>query len=82
MATTWWLVIRRNPDREAIGIAEHVELEEYGPGTGYISKADHWLATMHTRLDEQIGPGWTYNTISKAEFETFRDLHGLEVLGE
>ena len=82
MATTWWLVIRRRPDREAVGIAEYVEPEMYGPGTKYISKADHWISTMHTRLDDQVGSEWTYNVISRAEFETFRDLHGLEVLGE
>jgi hypothetical protein len=54
----------------------------YGPGTKYISKADHWISTMHARLDEQVGPGWMFNVISRAEFETFRDLHGFKVLGE
>ncbi len=82
MAATWWLVIRKEPGLEAIGIAEYVEPEVYGPGTGYISTTDHWIATMHAKLDEQIGPGWTYNVISRAEFETFRDLHELEMLGE
>lgn len=82
MATTWWLVIRRRSDLEAIGIAEYIEPEKYGPGTDYISTTDHWITTMHDRLDKQVGPGWTYGVISRAEFETFRDLHGLELLGE
>ena len=82
MSKTWWLVIRRRPGLEAIGIAEYVEPEKYGPGTDYISKADHWIATMHDRLSKQIGPEWMWEVISRAEFETFRDLHGLRVLGE
>ncbi len=82
MATTWWLVIRRRPGLEAIGIVEYIEPEEYGPGLDYISTSDHWLSTVHFQLDKQVGPGWTYNVISRAEFETFRDLHGFEILGE
>ena len=80
MPTAWWLLIRRS-DLEAVGIAEYVEPEVYGPGTDYISKTDHWLATMHFKLDKQVGLGWSYVVISRAEFETFRDLHGFEMLG-
>jgi len=82
MPTKWWLLVRRKPNGEAIGIVEYVEPEAYGPGTDYISKTDHWIATMHAKLEEQVGPEWMYAVISLAEFETFRDLHGLEILGE
>ena len=82
MPITWWLLVRQKPTGEALGIAEYVEPKNYGPGTIYISKTDHWISTMHERLTEQLGPVWTYSIISRAEYETYRDLHGLRVLGE
>ena len=87
MPATWWLLIRKLDSgpilqREAIGIAEYVDPEVYGPGTEYISKTDHWIATKHDKLTEQLGSGWMFEVISRAEFETYRDLHGLEMLGE
>jgi len=82
MPISWWLVVRRKPGLEAIGIAEYVEPEVYGINSEYRDKTEHWLRTMHTTLTVQCGPDWTYNIISLAEFETFRDLHGLEILGE
>ena len=82
MPATWWLVVRRTPLGEAIGIVEYVEPEACGPGTNYINKTDYWIATMHARLTEQLGSGWMFEVISRAEFETYRDLHGLEMLGE
>ncbi len=84
MATTWWLLVRTRPTGEAIGIVEYVDPEEYeyGPEFGSIGRENHWIATMHAKLTEEIGSHWTYDTISLAEYETYRDLHELKVLGD
>jgi len=73
----YWLVIQeltsRNTIGEAIGIDRFPHSEE------------QWLGPngMHARLDKLFGRGnWTYSKITKAEWETFRDLHGFKVLGE
>jgi len=70
---TFWLVIREIISNEAFGIDRFYENgDEPWPGPN----------GMHGRLDDLLGYGkWTYSIITKAEWETFRDLHGFDDLG-
>ncbi len=73
----FWLVIQELTSRNTIGEAIGIDRFPYGE--------EQWLGPdgMHARLDKLIGRGkWTYSKITKAEWETFRDLHGFKVLGE
>ena len=84
MATTWWLLVRTRPTGEAIVIVEYVDPEAYGygPECGSIRSENHGIAPLHPQRTSAIGSHWTYDTISLAEYETYRDLHELKVLGD
>ena len=73
---THWLVIRSIKTGEAIGIATW---DRSVPWVEYDKPA---LSNFHNQMDAVVGVGeWTFNTITEAEYETYRDLHGLKVLG-
>ena len=73
-----WLVIRELTNKNVIGEAIGIDkFDKHGE--------EQWLgpAGMHARLDKLLGRGnWTYSIITKAEWETFRDLHGFKYFGE
>jgi hypothetical protein len=75
----YWLVIRDIVSKEAIGI------DKYPKHAEAKHSEEQWLGPngMHARLDKLLGRGkWTYSKITKAEWETFRDLHGFKYFGE
>ena len=72
-----WLVIRKLTNKNRIGEAIGIDVfHKHGE--------EQWLGAdgMHARLDRLLGrSNWTYSIITKAEWETFRDLHGFKDFG-
>ena len=76
MFKKYWLIIRSRETREAIGIATW---DRSVPWVEY-DKPDE--LNFHSQMDSAVGVGkWIFSTITEAEYETYRDLHGLKVLG-
>ena len=71
LGQVYWLVFRSGPDKQAFGIMRYLD------GNASIDK---WWGRA-SQLNKEYGTGnWSYNEITQAEWETYRDLHELPVI--
>jgi len=84
MSELRWFLIHTTSDREVFGI---LEADDYPGDDAGIEKLSKWSTDItaemvyHMRKYGGLKLGeWIWETISQAEYETYRDLHGFKVV--